>query len=253
MGIQIIHNFFSPPENINRTIRVYTPPEYNQQPDRAFPVLYVFDGQNIFAHPESAVLDTWCLNWTLEQLVSEGKVTPWIVVGIDHTDDRMAEYSSWVGGRANLCGEFLINHLKPYIDKTYRTLSDARHTGVMGSSMGGLITLYLGKTYPQIFGRLGVLSPALMWGNGYMFGYWDTPTHQWSKISLYVGSAEQYSFNGIWLDYVPITRDFYNHLKQLGYQDYEVQFRLAEGATHYETAWRQQTYFILPWLLADVN
>jgi predicted alpha/beta superfamily hydrolase len=251
--IQILRDFFSPPEQINRTIRIYTPDAYDQQPDRAFPVLYVFDGQNIFAHSESVVYDTWCINWALEKLVAEQKISSWIIVGIDHTPDRLLEYSPWIGGRANLCAEFLINHLKPYIDRTYRTRPEAQWTGALGASMGGLMTLYLGKTYPQIFSRIGALSPALMWGDGQMTRYWNSHTKHWSKIYLYVGGAEQYSFYGVWLDYVPITRDFYYHLKSLGYGEHELQFRLAEGEIHHETGWQRQLPFILPWLLEDVK
>jgi len=257
-NIQILHDFFSPPEQIKRTVRIYTPDGYEQsdpggngEADRPLPVLYVFDGQNIFAHPESATYDTWCINWTLEKLVAQGAIAPWIIVGIDHLDDRLSEYSSWIGGRANLCADFLVNHLKPYIDRTYRTRPEAQWTGVMGSSMGGLMTLYLGKTYPQVFGRIGCLSPALMWGDRYMFSLWDSSTHRWSRILLYVGGAEQYSYSGVWLDYVPVTRDFYHHLKDLGYGDHELQFRLAEGEIHHETGWQRQLPSLMPWLLAD--
>lgn len=84
-----------------------------------------------------------------------------------------------------------------------------------------------------------------------MFQYWDSPTHRWSKIYLHVGSQEQYSFYGVWLDYVPITRDFYNHLKQLGYSDYEVRFVLAEGDIHHETSWQRRLPDIMRWLLEE--
>jgi predicted alpha/beta superfamily hydrolase len=250
-NIQILRDFFSPPEQIDRTIRIYTPDGYEKNPDRPYPVLYVFDGQNIFAHSESATYDTWCINRTMEKLVADGKLQDWIIVGIDHLDDRLSEYSSWIGGRANLCADFLVNHLKPYLDRTYHTRPESQWTGVMGASMGGLMTLYLGKTYPHVFGRIGSLSPALMWGDRYMFSMWDSPTHQWSKILLYVGGAEQYSFYGNWLDYVPVTRDFYQHLQHLGYSDHELQFRLAEDEIHHETGWQRQLPALLPWLLAD--
>lgn len=251
--IQILRDFYSPPEQVNRTIRIFTPDAYQQSPNETFPVLYMFDGQNIFAHPESAVYDTWCANWAMENLIAEGQTLPWIIVGIDHLSDRLTEYSPWVGGRAPLGADFLINHLKPYIDKTYRTRSQPQWTAVMGASMGGLMALYLGKTYPHVFGRIGSLSPALMWGNGQMFQYWNQHTQQWSKIYLYVGGAEQYSFYGVWLDYVPITRDFYQHLRRLGYSDYELAFELAPGEPHHETAWQRRLPGILRWLLASAD
>ncbi|MFB2918552.1 alpha/beta hydrolase [Aerosakkonema funiforme] len=248
--IHIIRDFYSFPEQVNRTIRIFTPDAYDQQPDKRFPVLYMFDGQNIFAHQESAVWDTWCANTTLERLASAGTIEPWIIVGIDHLPNRMEEYSPWMGGRGNLTAEFLINHLKPFIDKTYRTLSDSQNTALMGSSMGGLISLYLGKTYPQIFGRIGGLSPALMLGGTQMFSYWDRRTGFWSRILLYVGSKEQYSFYGIWLDYVPITKDFYTRLKSLGYSEEELHFILGENEIHHETSWQKRLPEIMTWLLA---
>jgi predicted alpha/beta superfamily hydrolase len=247
--LQILRDFFSHPEQVIRTLRIYTPDGYDRQSEKTYPVLYVFDGQNIFAHPESATYDTWCLNWTMEKLVASGQLEDWIIVGIDHLDDRLTEYSSWLGGRANLCADFLVNHLKPFIDRTYRTRPDREATAVMGASMGGLMTLYLGHVYPQVFGRLGALSPALMWGDRYMFTLWDHAPSPKAKTLLYVGGAEQYEFHGVQLDYVPITRDFHQHLKQLGYPETLLQFRLAEGEIHHEKGWQRQLPGLLPWLL----
>ncbi|AFY68169.1 alpha/beta hydrolase [Geitlerinema sp. PCC 7407] len=250
-SIQILRDFPSPPEQLQRTIRIFTPDAYDQQPDQRFPVLYLFDGQNVFSHPESAVYDTWCANTTLERLVAEGSIRPWIIVAIDHLPNRLEEYSPWIGGRGPQCAEFVVHHLKPYIDQHFRTLPEAPWTGILGASMGGLMALYLGRRFPEIFGRIGGLSPALMWGGGQMFQFWDRHTRHWSKIALHVGSQEQYSFYGVWLDYVPITQDFYRHLRGLGYGDHEVRFSLAEGDIHHETAWQRRLPEILRWLLVD--
>jgi predicted alpha/beta superfamily hydrolase len=257
-NIQILHDFYSPGEGFNRTIRIFTPEGYDANPNQRFPVLYMFDGQNIFAHPESAVYDTWCANWTMDKLAQAGTIPPWIIVGIDHTGDRFNEYSPWIGGHADRTAKFLVETLKPYIDSHYRTRPEHPWTGVMGSSMGGLITLYIGRTYPQVFGRIGSLSAALMWGKGLfdkgqMFSLWDRKTDYWSKIYIYVGGAEQYSFSGVWLDYPPINRDFYEHLKDLGYNDHEVHFKLAEGEPHHEKAWQRQLPDIMTWLLEDAQ
>ena len=249
--ITIIRNFHSDVEQMTRTIRIFTPDAYTQQPHQSFPVLYMLDGQNVFSHPESAMFDTWCANTAMEALAQEGTIRPWIIVGIDSTSDRMIEYSPWVGGRGDLCAQFLLNQLKPYIDRTYRTLPQPEWTGVMGSSMGGLMSLYIGKKYANTVGRIGGLSPALMWGGDQIFKLWNQRTEFWSKIYLYVGSQEQYSFYGVWLDYVPVTRDFYHALKRLGYSDHEVHFLLAGGETHYETSWQRRLPEIWRWLLEE--
>ncbi|MBD2035071.1 alpha/beta hydrolase [Leptolyngbya sp. FACHB-321] len=250
-NITIIRDFYSDVERMTRTLRIFIPEAYTQQPNQSSPVLYMLDGQNVFSHPESAAFDTWCANTTMEALVSAGTLRPWIIVGIDSTRDRMIEYSPWAGGRGDLCAQFLVSQLKPYIDRTYRTLPQPQWTSVMGSSMGGLLSLYIGKKYANTVGRISGLSPALMWGGDQMFKLWDQHTELWSKIYLYVGSQEQHSFYGAWLDYVPVTRDFYKHLKQLGYSDHEVHFLLAEGETHYETSWQRRLPEIWRWLLEE--
>lgn len=256
--IHILRDFYSPVEKITRTIRIYTPDAYDHNPNQRFPVLYMFDGQNVFAHPESATYDTWCANWAMDTLSYEGGIPPWIIVAIDHTSDRFSEYSPWIGGHADRTAQFVVETLKPYIDETYRTRTAQPWTGVMGASMGGLITLYIGKTYPHIFGRIGALSSALMWGKGLigkgqMFSLWDKKTDYWSKIYIYVGGAEQYAVGGIWLDYPPINRDFYKHLKKLGYSDHELMFELAEGEIHHETGWQRQLPDIMRWLLEEAQ
>ncbi|MBE9229103.1 alpha/beta hydrolase [Phormidium sp. LEGE 05292] len=247
--IQIIRDFYSFSEQTNRTLRIFTPDAYHQEPYKRFPVLYMLDGQNIFSHPESAVYDTWCANIALEELISEGTIHPWIIVGIDHLPNRMEEYSPWQDGRGHLTSEFLVNSLKPYIDRQYRTLTDPQNTAILGSSMGGLFALYIGKTYPQLFGRIGGISPALMFGGDFMFRYWDRHTRFWSKILLYVGSAEQYNYYGTEIDFVPINKYFYQHLKNLGYSEQELYFVLGKDEIHHETAWQKRLPEMLTWLL----
>src|SRR4051812_15111398 len=93
--VHIIRDFFAPEEGGNRTVRIYTPSGYESDVDRTYGVLYMQDGQNVFAHPESARFDTWCANYTIEELAHTGAVEPWIIVGIDHGPDRFGDYSPW--------------------------------------------------------------------------------------------------------------------------------------------------------------
>src|SRR5579883_2487565 len=116
-NIQILRNFHSYIEQITRTIRIFTPDAYTQHPDQSFPVLYMFDGQNIFSHPESAMYDTWCANTTMEALVKDGSVRPWIIVGIDSTSDRMIEYSPWLGDAAISAPNFCSNNSSPTLTR----------------------------------------------------------------------------------------------------------------------------------------
>jgi len=255
--IKIISDFYSYPEGITRTIRIYTPDAYDRNPARRFPVLYMLDGQNIFNHPASAIYDTWCANNTMDLLISEGSLRPWIIVAVDHQPDRFAEYSPWneplvsSEGRGWLLADFLANHLKPFIDKTYRTLPEAHWTGIMGSSMGGLMSLVLGKAYPGIFGRIGAVSPTVMWANGEIYRLWEGPTGSWCKIYMDTGSLEMYWYYDIFLDYVQATSNFYDHLKRVGVKDHELRYVVEPGHFHNEQAWQARLPHILPWLLED--
>ena len=94
--IDIIDDFYSPLDKFKRTIRVYLPDSYDADSVKHYPVIYMTDGQNVFAHPRSARFDTWCVNRTLDALWSEGKLDrEWIVCAIDHEIDRFSEYTPW--------------------------------------------------------------------------------------------------------------------------------------------------------------
>lgn len=255
--IRIIRDFYSHPENLVRTLRIYTPDAYEAQPERRFPVLYMLDGQNVFSHPESAIYHTWCANTTMDHLVREGSMSPWIVVAVDHTPDRFREYSPWweesvgSGGGGWQLVEFMVDHLKPFVDQSHRTLPEPHWTAVMGASLGGLMSLVLGKSHPEVFGRMGAVSPTVMWAKGEIFRLWDRPTGHWCKLYLDVGSLERYWFYDLYLDYVQATQDFNDHLKGRGLADHELRYVVAPEHFHNEQAWQARLPGILPWLLAD--
>ena len=257
--IRIIRDFYSYPESTARTLRIYTPDACYSEPERRLPVLYMLDGQNVFSHPESALYHTWCANTTMDRLVMEGRILPWIIVAVDHLPDRFSEYSLWwepaveSGGRGWLFVDFLVNHLKPFIDQSYRTLTEPHWTGVMGSSLGGLMSLMTGRLHPGIFGRIGAVSPAVMWAGGEIFRFWDSPTGRWCKIYIDTGSLERYWLSDIYLDYVEATKNFYNHLKSLGMGDHELRYIVAQNHLHNEEAWQARLPDIFQWLLEDAK
>jgi predicted alpha/beta superfamily hydrolase len=255
--VQIHREYFSPPEGFARTVRIYTPDAYDTDPDRRFPVLYMHDGQNVFAHPESAVFHTWCANNALERLVGEGRLEPWIIVALDHTGlGRWPDYTPWddpkakVSARGPLYAKFLQEHLKPWVDKTYRTRPEAQWTATMGASLGGLISLYLGLSAPHVFGRIGALSPTVMWSGGRMFQEWKAHSKHWSRIYLDAGANEYINVDGIPLEYAKYTRDFFLHLKKLGYGDHETCLVLEPGGDHNELDWQRRLPFAFRWLLS---
>jgi predicted alpha/beta superfamily hydrolase len=152
-----------------RTLAVWRPPGYDSEPDRRYPVFYLHDGQNLF-DPDTAFGGVpWHCDVAAEHLIRHGEVRPVILVGVSNTAARLREY----GPRRDEMhrgddwspdyGRFLVEEVKPAIDRTYRTLSDAPHTAVGGSSMGGLISLQLCKWYPGVFGLCMAMSPSLWW------------------------------------------------------------------------------------------
>lgn len=253
--LHIDRSFSSPLEGFARTIRIYTPDAYELEPDRRFPVLYLHDGQNVFAHPDSARYETWCANSVLEQLAGEGRMEPWILVGIDSGPGRMSEYSPFdeprvnVEGRGDVYARFIVETLKPYVDHAYRTRPGAEWTATMGSSMGGLISLWLGLKYPHVFGRIGALSPTVMWGHRQLFRHFRTHPRSWTRIYLDAGAHEQIQVDNITLDYGEATRDFYFHLRSLGYGDHEVFLVLEPGGEHDEKAWQRRLPLAFRWLM----
>jgi predicted alpha/beta superfamily hydrolase len=253
--VHILRDFASPQEGFSRTLRIYTPDGYDHAPGHRFPVLYMHDGQNIFAHHESMVFDTWCANLALEHAVHEGRMEPWIIVGIDSGPGRMHEYSPWADpssgaqGRGDAYARFLVETLKPWVDSVYRTRPEPEWTGAMGASLGGLISLYLGWKYPQVFGRIGALSPTVMWSQYKLFQEWTAHTRRWSRIYLDAGVHEYIDPGGVPLPYGEATRDFYFHLKRLGYADHELFLVLEPGGEHHERDWQRRLPLAMRWLL----
>ncbi|KFA91063.1 alpha/beta hydrolase [Archangium violaceum] len=253
--VHIIRDFASPQEGFTRTVRIYTPDGYDQASHHRFPVLYMHDGQNVFAHSESAVFDTWCANLALERMVGEGRAEPWLIVGIDSGPGRLEEYSPWNESRANVrarggaYARFIVETLKPYVDGVYRTRQGSEWTAVMGSSLGGLMSLYLGWKYPEVFGRIGALSPSVMWSEYKLFEHWKAHSQRWSRIYLDAGTYEWINPGGVPLPYGEATRDFYVHLKQLGYADHELALVLEPEGQHHESAWQRRLPWAMNWLL----
>jgi predicted alpha/beta superfamily hydrolase len=129
------------------------------------------DGQNLFDAASAFLGNEWGLDETAEDLIASGQIEPLIIVGIYNTGlERMSEYTPVKdrrgrGGLARNYGKLIVQELKPFIDDEYRTLSDSANTGLGGSSLGGLVSMYLGLKYSRVFGKLIVMSPSVWWAN----------------------------------------------------------------------------------------
>lgn len=169
--IRYHHAFESKHLGNKRTLIVYLPPDYKKDAERRYPVLYMHDGQNIFDAKTSFLGIEWQADDHAERLIKAGRIEPIIIVGMYNNADRTIEYtpqrdeSRRTGGKGDLYARFVVEEVKPFIDKTYRTRPDRANTGVAGSSLGGLISLHICRKYPDVFSRCGAISPALMWAD----------------------------------------------------------------------------------------
>jgi predicted alpha/beta superfamily hydrolase len=172
--IRMHENFGSSHIDSPRNVLVYLPPGYAEDTERRYPVMYMQDGQNL-VRPEDAFGGVvWAVDETAQAVITEGSVEPLIIVGIYNTPARVNEYThvpaergklKGQGGKADFYGRMIIEELKPFIDKEYRTKPEREFTGLGGSSLGGLVSMYLGLKRPDVFSRLAVMSPSAWWGN----------------------------------------------------------------------------------------
>ena len=234
----------------NHDLLVYLPPGYEAQGERRFSVLYMQDGQNLF-DPETSFIkgNYWRMGETADALIEAGAIDPLIIVGIYNTGDkRIDEYTPVEdkrlgGGHADSYGRMLVEELKPFIDAQYRTLPGPENCGMGGSSLGGLVTLYLGLRYPAVFSRLAVVSPSVWWRN--------------REILKTVAALPQRPELRIWLDIgtrestraVPDARALRDGLITKGWQLGEnLAYYEAENAEHTESAWAKRVDPMLKFL-----
>ena len=233
-----------------REVMVWLPPQYLEDESRRFPVLYLHDGQNLFDGLTSYIPGrTWRAHETADSLAIAGEMEPVILVGVANTGlRRMAEYTptrdfKMGGGEGHTYGRLLMEELKPFIDTSYRTKGDAENTGLGGSSLGGLISLYLGLEHPEVFGKLAVMSPSLWWDHRSILAFVHQAHPQPKlKIWLDMGTAEGSR-------HVRDADLLYRMLLGLGWQAGEdLIYRKVEGALHEEAAWAERLDEVLRFL-----
>jgi predicted alpha/beta superfamily hydrolase len=241
VSTNFIHTFSIAPTNglAARTIRVYVPRGFAQNTMKRYPVLYMHDGQNLFSG--MGAFGSWWADTNANNLIRFGKMRETIIVGVDNTADRLREYTppscSPPGGGTALGGQyasFLIEQLKPYIDNTYsitagRTLTDPENTGVLGSSMGGLISAYLGWERSATFRRIGCLSSSFQ-----VCMPFPPPPALKRPIRVYLDSGDQNDG----LANTMIERD---RLVSVGYVfNMDLDHTIGYGDAHNEAAWNRR-------------
>lgn len=183
-----------------RDLLVYLPPQYASEPKRRFPVLYLHDGQNVFDGKTSFLPNReWRADEAAEALIRARLIEPILIVAIPNMGmERANEYlptqvkrgSEAMGGKGDLYTRMVADEIKPMIDAKYRTKPDRGNTGVGGSSLGGVITLHMGLSRPEVFGKLLVVSPSLWWDNRLMLARAKEFKGPRPKVWLDMGTME---------------------------------------------------------------
>jgi predicted alpha/beta superfamily hydrolase len=224
-----------------RRAYIYLPESYRTEPNRRYPVMYMFDGHNVFFDEDATFGKSWGMNSFMEK--SEKDL---IIVGVECNHEgngRIQEYSpvnfenatlGKIKGKGSVYMNWLVKTLKPYIDQTYRTLPDRKNTIICGSSMGGLMALYGVTAYNHIFQRAACLSPSL----------WVSP----GKVLEMIARAHIRRDTCIYLDYG--SEEMFNHAANaealistshlLLTKMVNLAFRIVHGGTHCEASWEKQ-------------
>ena len=241
----IADSFYMPQLNRYRRVWICLPLNYEKS-GKKYPVIYMHDGQNVF-DAKTSYAGEWgvdeCLD-TLEQKTGKG----FIVVAVDNgLDKRIAELTAWKndkygGGEGAQYVDFMAKTLKPYIDKHFRTLPNKENTAMIGSSLGGLISVYAAVRYPKVYGKIGNFSPA----------YWINM----DSLKSYIKAIKQpisfrlYTFAGK-KESPTITSEVYSVeevLKQAGLKPSEIKTTIYDDGEHREWFWRREFPKAVEWL-----
>lgn len=228
-----------------RKISALLPYDYYDT-DKHYPVLYLQDGQNLF-NPMAPFGD-WAIDMSLEKLAQEG-YSDLIVIAIDHGDqERINEYLPYYHprygeGKGQFYIQFIIEKLIPYINSNYRTLTDFKNTGIGGSSLGGLISLYAGLSNPGVFGKMMIFSPSL-WVSKMIFNQTKSfqPLEK-SKIYLYSGGMES-------KEHLPNAQKLEAIFREKMVDNHAIDFHFSvnEIGVHAEVYWRHEFPKAVKWL-----
>ncbi|MEM6685655.1 MAG: alpha/beta hydrolase-fold protein [Bacteroidota bacterium] len=239
--------FKIPQLNTTRKIMVYLPPNYGKS-EKSYPVLYMHDGQNVFDKATS-----YSGEWEVDETLNTLHYTyglDIIVISIDNSDNRMQEYTIWENDKYDSPKgkeyvEFITKTLKPAIDKKYLTKTQAQHTAIMGSSMGGLISHYAAFAYPDVFGKAGVFSPSF-WFSEDIFTFTKNHLAKANNSKLYYLMGEKEGGNMV--DNLKKMLQVFN---KNNFPTDNVTAKFSPDGVHSEVFWRSELKEALLWLFAD--
>lgn len=252
-NIEKVDGFTSKVLGNTRNLIVYLPPGYADSKQK-YPVLYVHDGQNIFDGATSYIPNQeWRMDEAAEALIKAKIIEPIIIVGISNAgSERSNEYlptnfamgNQRIGGKADRYGQMIREEIMPLIESSYRVKTGPENTGLLGSSFGGVVSCYLGLKHPQVFGKLGLVSPSV-WVDDRILLRLILPVDRKikrPKIWIDMGTSES-------PDAVRDATDLYNTYVKQGWKSRsEVTLLIDGGAEHNELAWSRRIMSILTYL-----
>lgn len=260
MGTFLHHDRFASVFVEARDVIVWLPPGYEARRNRRYPVVYFHDGQNVFDGATSFLPgQEWRVDEAADSLIRNHRTPPFIVVAVANTSARMREYTRAAdpkhgGGGLAPYERFLIEELKPFIDRTYRTRPGPSHTGIVGSSLGGLASLALGLDHPEVFGLVGAVSPSVWFADRDILTFARAGTGHPFRLWLDMGGAEGSAAaagSRPWLDDARALRDA---LVARGWREgADLRYVEAEGAAHNEQAWARRVPAIIEFLLSGAR
>jgi alpha-glucosidase len=232
----------APQLKTHKTIWVYTPKSYHDT-DKAYPVIYMFDAQNLFDEKTSYVGE-----WKVDEYLDTLKDNEAIIVGIEHGNEKRLDeltpypHEEYGGGHGDTFMQFIINTVKPHIDITYRTRPEAESTGIIGASLGGLMAFYATIKYPETFSKAGVFSPSF-WVSSKIFDLTETAIiPKQSKFFFLVGSKEGAQM-------VPDQKKMVTLLLDKGVEANHIKDVVIEGGEHNEALWSSSFPDAFQWLM----
>ncbi len=239
-----------------RDLVVYLPPGFDEHADRTYPVLYLNDGQNLF-DPRTSFIPgrTWEVREHADAAIEAGEVEPLIIVGIYNTGDRrLAEYTherDWQmgGGEAASYGLLLTRELLPWIAAHYPVRTEREHCGLGGSSLGGLVSLYLGLRHAERFGKLAILSPSVWWNHKSILGYVNERAPEiWERPRVWLDVGDKEGRRTLHDAEMLNRRLNANHWRPGD----TLHFEKVHGGTHDETSWSHRVRPMLRFLFPAV-
>ncbi|MEZ4793065.1 MAG: alpha/beta hydrolase-fold protein [Gelidibacter sp.] len=234
----------APQLQTQKKIWVYLPKSYEKS-KKSYSVIYMHDAQNLFDAATSYVGE-----WKIDEYLDSISDDETIVVGIEHGNEKRIDeltpypHEKYGGGKGDAYLDFIINTLKPHIDSTYRTLPDAKHTTMFGSSLGGLMSFYAVIKYPETFGNAGAFSPSFWFSEAIYKLVEQSDIPESSRFYFLVGSDESEEM-------VPDLKKMVSLLQRKGVKPENMMSTIIEGGKHNEKLWSEHFPEAYQWLISE--